>query len=155
MLHENPATVCMWFFIRQLINMDVMRRTSYPVAYETWFARKFEFQDRGSVHEHAVKALIFLWIKAEVKGKDAKDLTEDDFEEITCRTDKLCMYCESGKVREIMVRRIYTQILRYITDPKTSDIDKKQLQTLLEIFREVKHWVKNADKELQKIAKSV
>ena len=59
MLHENPATVCMWFFIRQLVNMEVMRRTSYPVAYEKWFARKFEFQDRGSVHEHTVKALTF------------------------------------------------------------------------------------------------
>ena len=60
MLHENPATVCMWFFIRQMVNMDVMRRCSYPVAYEKWYARKFEFQDRGSVHEHAVKALIFV-----------------------------------------------------------------------------------------------
>ena len=155
MLHENPATVCMWFFIRQLINMDVMRRTSYPVAYETWFARKFEFQDRGSVHEHAVKALIFLWIKAEVKGKDAKDLSEDDFEEITCRTDKLCMSCESGMVRQIMVRRIYTRIRRYIADPKTSDKDKEQLQPLQEIFRELKHWIKNVDKELQKFAESV
>ena len=44
MLHENPATVCMWFFIRQFVNMQVMRECSYPAAYEKWFARKFEFQ---------------------------------------------------------------------------------------------------------------
>ena len=56
------------FFIRQLINMEVMRECSYPVAYEKWFARKFEFQDRGSVHEHAVKALTFLWIKTNQEG---------------------------------------------------------------------------------------
>ncbi len=37
--------------------MKVMRDESFPVAYEEWFARKFEFQDRGSVHEHTVKAL--------------------------------------------------------------------------------------------------
>ena len=72
MLHENPATVCMWFFIRQLVNMEVMQRSSYPVAYEKWYARKFEFQDRGSVHEHAVKALTFLWIKSHAHKKIRK-----------------------------------------------------------------------------------
>ena len=51
MLHENPATVRMWFFIRQLINMDVMRRSPHPAAYEKGYARKFEFQERGSEHE--------------------------------------------------------------------------------------------------------
>ena len=113
MLHENPATVCMWFFIRQMINMEVMRECSYPKAYTKWYARKFEFQDRGSVHEHNVKALIFLWIKAEHKDTEADQLTEDDFEEVTCRADKLSMYCESGMVRQIMIRRIYNQIKMY------------------------------------------
>ncbi len=92
MLHENPATVCMWFFIRQMINKDVMRRSSYPAAYEKWFASKFEFQDRGSVHEHSVKAMTFVFIKAHSKDKRADELTPDDVAEITCRTDKLSMY---------------------------------------------------------------
>ena len=87
MLHENPATVCMWFFIRQFVNMQVMRQCSFPVAYEEWFARKFEFQDRGSVHEQAVKALTFLWIKSDAKTrkKDINDLTTDDYEAVTFR----------------------------------------------------------------------
>ena len=110
MLHENPATVCMWFFIRQLVNMDVMRGSSYPAGYEKWYARKFEFQDRGLVHEHAVKVMTFLWIKSKAKDKPTEKLTEDDFEEITIRTDKLSMYCESAKVREIMVGRILYRI---------------------------------------------
>ena len=82
----------MWFFIRQMINMGVMRSSSYPRAYEKWYARKFEFQDRGSVHEHSVKAMTFVFIKAHLDHKRADELTEDDFEEITCRTDKLSMY---------------------------------------------------------------
>ena len=79
--------------------MDVMRRSSYPVAYEKWYAREFEFQDRGSVHEHAVKVMTFLWIKSQAKNKATEKLTEDDFEEITIRTDKLSMYCVAAQVR--------------------------------------------------------
>ena len=139
MLHENPALVCMWFFIRQLINMDVMRQTSYPVAYEKWYARKFEFQDRGSVHEHAVKSMMFMWIKAESHGKKAEDLTSDDFEEVACRTDKLCMYCESGKVREIMVGRILSQIHRYIREPTTPASMQDALERVRVKFVEFRH----------------
>ena len=145
MLHENPATVCMWFFIRQFVNMQVMRECSYPVAYEKWFARKFEFQDRGSVHEHAVKALTFLWIKADAEGKQkkAEELTEADFEEITCRTDKLSMYCELGMVRQIMIGRILNRIKKYMKPAADipSSVEKK-LTKLKNLFQEKNDWFK-------------
>lgn len=144
MLHENPATVCMWFFIRQFVNMQVMRQCSFPVAYEEWFARKFEFQDRGSVHEHAGKALTFLWIKADAKTrkKDINDLTTDDYEAVTCRTDKLSMYCESGMVREIMMGRILFRIQHYLSQEDTPEEVKPKLEKLKLLFTENKQWMK-------------
>ena len=133
----------MWFFIRQLVNMEVMQRSSYPVAYEKWYARKFEFQDRGSVHEHAVKALTFLWIKshAHEKKKKAEELTEDDFEEITCRTDKLSMYCESAKVREIMVGRIAYRIRQYLKEDDLSTKKRDNLLVLQAQFKKFQNWM--------------
>ncbi len=141
MLHENPATVCMWFFIRQMINMDVMRQCSYPVAYEKWYARKFEFQDRGSVHEHAVKQMIFVWIKSEANDKKADDLTATDFDEIMCRTDKLSMYAESGKIREIIIGRILTQIRKQLNKETISNDMKKNLKNLKTIFYNHQKWI--------------
>ena len=141
MLHENPALVGMWFFIRQMINKEVMRKSSYPMAYETWYARKFEFQDRGSVHEHAVKALTYIWIKANNQDTAPEKLTEDDFEEVTCRTDKLSMYCESGKIREIMVRRIAHRINTYMKDDGVPESTKTKLQIVKHRFDEMKSWI--------------
>ncbi len=155
MLHENPATVCMWFFIRQMINMEVMRRRSYPVAYTKWYARKFEFQERGSVHEHNVKALVFLWIKAEHEGKPVKDLSESDFEDMVCRTDKLSMYCESGMVRQIMIRRIFNQIKKHANSEATPSHLKPKLQILQKKFQDLKDWIENVDNELERIARKV
>ena len=77
----------------------------------------------------------FIWITAESHGKKASDLTEADFEEVTCRTDKLSMYCESGKVREIMVGRILSQIYKYLRDPKTPQKSKPTLQLLKTKFK--------------------
>ena len=124
-----------------------MRQCSYPVAYEKWYARKFEFQDRGSVHEHSIKALVFLWIKAEFYDKPADDLTEDDFEEVECRMDKLSMYCESGKVREIMVCRILYRIHTTINDDSTPKKLLPLLQRLKNRFNKETQWINCPYKE--------
>ena len=88
---------------------------------------------------------MFLWIKTDAEGKQKKseDLTEADFEEVTCRTDKLSMYCELGKVREIMLGRILNRIKQYSkTETDIPSSVTKKLHKLEELFQEKKKWFK-------------
>ena len=39
MVHDNPATVSFYFFLRQLLRKDVIARFSYPVKYPKWYNR--------------------------------------------------------------------------------------------------------------------
>jgi hypothetical protein len=60
MVYDNPATIASYFFATQLIRRDVLSRSSYPVSFTKWFVSKFEFQGRGTVHEHTLKKLVYL-----------------------------------------------------------------------------------------------
>ena len=84
-----------------------------------------------------------------------KDLSESDFEDMVCRTDKLSMYCESGMVRQIMIRRIFNQIKKHANSEATPSHIKPKLQILQKKFQDIKDWIENVDNELERIARKV
>ena len=63
MVHNIPATVSFFFLMKILVRRDVLSRYSYPTSFMKWFLDKFEFQHRGTVHDHALQKLIFLFLK--------------------------------------------------------------------------------------------
>ena len=62
MARRNPATVSFWFFFRQLMRRDILSRHNYPISYIKWFLAKYEDQFRGTMHEHVLQKLVFLFL---------------------------------------------------------------------------------------------
>ena len=62
MARRNPATVSFWFFLKQLLRRDILSKHNYPISYVKWFLAKYEDQFRGTMHEHILQKLVFLFL---------------------------------------------------------------------------------------------
>ena len=111
MVYNNPVTAAPYFFTYQLIRREVLSRGSYPVSFIKWYFSKFEFQGRGTIHEHTLKKLVYLFLSKERREEIVK-LTKDErtynyrnscFVLIDVHVLKLSVYTSTKKIAELLV----------------------------------------------------
>ena len=103
MVYNNPATVSFYFFMRSLIRRRILADYSYPTHFTKWFINKYEFQNRGSVHEHALKKLIYLFLNKENAHKTT--FTPEDFVEVDIHGPKLAYYSSMRKIARMLEKK--------------------------------------------------
>ncbi len=129
MVYSNPATVSFFFLMKILIRRDVLARFSYPTNFIKWFVDKFEFQNRGSVHDHALQKLIFLFLK--IAAEDKTTFTKDDFQQIDVHGPKLGYYSEMRTIAHMLVPRIERRARTLISQhPEHKEALNKLISTI-------------------------
>ena len=135
--------------MKTLLRRELLARYSYPTHFIKWFVDKFEFQNRGTVHDHALMKLIYLFLKDDKKGK-TKDFKPEDFEEIDVHGPKLDYYSSMRKVAHMLVKRIWRRA-NALRKSHTDYHDK--LTSLIESIESHDLW-KAVTKQEESIAKT-
>ena len=137
-VYDNPATVACYFMMRQLVRRDVLMRYNHPIRFTKWFLSKFEFQGRGTVHEHMLRKVVYLFI-TKAGMDDKKDHPNEPhqpehFQRVDLNPPKLAMYSAASKLASIVVQRLAQRANTLAADPTVSEANRKMLRELATII---------------------
>lgn len=123
MARQNPATVSFWLFLKQLLRRDIISRHNYPISYVKWFLAKYEDQFRGTIHEHILQKLVFLFLNKVGfddwnKSTDKKNFKweKHHFDQIDMHAPKLAYYSSNAKLAELIITRLLQRCQKFEND---------------------------------------
>ena len=152
---RSSGCVFWYYYIRTLLRRDVLSTHSYPVSFIRWFVDKFEFQGRGTIHDHMLSQLAYMFLtkegrKKKLEGGANYQWKEEDFVTVDIHPSKLSFYSSTRKLACLLIRRLWrrTKSLIKTYDKKLNDELRQVVQSrLCQIVEDVEMMHNSKDEE--------